>query len=60
MDIMLEKTLGDSRSHRLRIIALFESDLNHDKCVLIGQKIAHLLEDEKMLHGMQFGSRPGK
>jgi hypothetical protein len=31
MDIMLEKTPGDSRSHRLWLISLFESDLNHAK-----------------------------
>ena len=60
MDIMLEKTLGDSRCHRLWIIALFESDLNHAKRILIGRQLSHLLEDKQMLNDMQFRSRPGK
>jgi hypothetical protein len=59
-DIMLEKTAGDSRCHRLRIIALFESDLNHAKRILIGRKMSHLIEDKELLPDMQFGSRPGK
>jgi len=59
-DIMLEKTPGDSRCHRLRIIALFESDLKHAKRILIGRKIAHHLEDNKMISEMQFGSRSGR
>jgi hypothetical protein len=57
---MLEKTAGDSRCHRLRIIALFESDLNHAKRILIGRKISHLIEDNRLLSDMQLGSRPGK
>ena len=60
VDIMLEKTPGDSRSHRLRIIALFESDLNHAKRVLIGRCILHLMEDFKILPSMQFGSKHGQ
>jgi hypothetical protein len=60
VDIMLEKIPGDSRSHKLRIIALFESDLTHAKRVLIGRRILHLMEDFKMLPSMQFGSRPGQ
>jgi hypothetical protein len=59
-DIMLEKKPGDSRCPCLQIIALFESNLNHAKRILIGRKIMHLLEDEHMLTDMQFGSRSGK
>jgi hypothetical protein len=59
-DIILEKTAGDARCHRLRIIALFLSDLNHAKRILIGRKVSHFLEDQKMLPDMQYGSRPGK
>jgi hypothetical protein len=59
-DIMLEKTPGDSRCHRLRIIALFESNLSHAKRILIGHKIAHHLEYNNMILEMQFGSRSGR
>lgn len=59
-DIMLEKTKGESWCHWLQIIALFESDLNHAKGILVGRKNSHLLEDNTMLSDMQFGSRPGK
>jgi hypothetical protein len=58
--IQLEKKPGECRCHRLRIIALLESDLNHAKHILIGHKVAHLLEDRSMLSDMQFGSRPGR
>jgi hypothetical protein len=60
VDIMLEKTPGDSRCHWLRIIALFESDLNHAKRILIGRKLSHFLEDQQMLPDMQFGSLSGQ
>jgi hypothetical protein len=58
-DITWRRNPG-SRCYRLRIIALFESDLNHAKHILIGHKVAHLLEDRSMLSGMQFGSWPGR
>jgi hypothetical protein len=60
LDIMLEKTQVDSRCHRLRIIALLESNLNHAKRVLIGCCLLHLMEDNHLLTEMQFGSRPGQ
>jgi hypothetical protein len=59
-DIMLEKEEGNSRCHRLRIIALFESDLNQAKRILIGRRLTHHLADTNMTPDMQFGSVPGK
>jgi hypothetical protein len=45
IDIMLEKSSGDSRCHCLRIIALFESDSNHAVRILIGRRVTHALQD---------------
>ncbi len=59
-DIMLQKEANNSRCHRLQVIALFKSDLNQAKCILIGCKLSHHLEDNKLLPSMQFGSRPGQ
>jgi hypothetical protein len=59
-DIMLEKEPGNARCHRLQILALFESDFNQSKRILIARKISHHIEDNQMVPGMQFGSRPGR
>jgi hypothetical protein len=59
-DIMLEKEPGNARCHRLCILALFESDFNQAKCIIIGRRVTHHLEDTKMIPAMQFGSRPGR
>lgn len=59
-DIMLEKEEGNSRCHRLCIIALFESDFNQAKCILIGCRLTHHLAETKMISDMQYGSVPGK
>jgi hypothetical protein len=59
-DIMLEKEQGNTRCHRLRILALFESDFNQAKRIIIGRRVSHHLEDNNMISNMQFGSRPGK
>jgi len=59
-DIMLEKEENNPHSHRLRILALFESDLNHANRVIIGRQLMHHLFDNKMLPEMQHGSVPGK
>jgi hypothetical protein len=60
VDIMLQKEAGNARCHRLQIIALFESDLNQAKRIIVGRKLMHHLEDTKTIDDMQYGSRPGK
>jgi hypothetical protein len=57
---MLQKEEGNARCHKLHIIALFESDLSQAKQVLLGRKLSHHLEDEKLLTRMQYGSRPSQ
>jgi hypothetical protein len=59
-DIMLEKEPGNSRCHRLRILALFESDFNQVKRIAIGRKLMYHLEDYGLLSPMQDGSCPGR
>jgi hypothetical protein len=58
-DIMLKKDHGSARCHRLRIIAVFESDLNQAKRLFIGRTLSHHLEDSHLFPSMQFGSRRG-
>jgi hypothetical protein len=60
IDIMLEKEVNKPRCHRLRILALFESDLNHTKRIIIGRRLMHHMNDNGMLPQMQHGSVPGK
>lgn len=58
-DIMLEKEPGNSRCHRLRIIALFDSDFNQAKRIVICRRLMHHLEDHGLISPMQDGSCPG-
>jgi hypothetical protein len=60
VDVMLRKSPGDSRIHRLRIITLQESDYNQSNRLNIGQPVIHHLEDTNALPKMQYGSRPVK
>jgi hypothetical protein len=59
-DIMLKKDYGSARCHRLRIIALFESNLNQAKRLFISGTLSHHLEDSHLLPSMQFGFRRGR
>jgi len=59
-DIMLEKEAVNPRCYRLRILALFESDLNHAKQILIGRHLLYHMKDKGLLPPMQHGSVSGK
>jgi hypothetical protein len=59
-DIMLENEKNNPRCHRLRILALFESDLNHAKRIIIGRRLLRHMNDNEILPPMQHGSVPGK
>jgi hypothetical protein len=60
IDVMLEKKAGDWRIHRLRIVALQESDFNQSNRLLIGRPILHKLEDQQDIPDIQHGSRPSR
>jgi hypothetical protein len=59
-DSMLENEPNSPRCHLLRILALFESDLNHAKRIIIGRCLWHHMNDMGLLPSMQHGSVPGK
>jgi hypothetical protein len=56
-DIMLEKEENNPHCHRLCILALFESDLNHAKWVIIGRQLIHHLQDYNSRHATWLYSR---
>jgi hypothetical protein len=58
VDVMLQKSPGNSKIHRLRIVALQESDFNQSNRLALGRPVMHHLEDSLLIPKMQFGSRP--
>jgi hypothetical protein len=58
--VTLEKSPGDARIHRLRIVALQKSDFNQTNSLSVGWPVLHVLEDKAVLPDLQYGSRPGR
>jgi hypothetical protein len=57
---MLEKDPGQPKQHRLRIVALLESDYTQSQRKLVAQRLTHHLEDFHMIPEMQYGSQHSK
>jgi ribonuclease HI len=57
---MLEKIPGTPRLDKLRVIQLFEADLNLTLGILWGRKLVKQCEKHKALGNEQWGSRPGR
>jgi hypothetical protein len=57
---MLEKEPDNACCHCLHSVALFESNFNQAKWLIISHKLSHHLEQHSLVPNMQLGSCPGK
>ena len=60
VQLMLEKDPGRPWIHRLRIIELFDAQLNAALQMIIGQRLVYNAIKHNMIHRSAFGSVPGK
>ena len=60
VQLMLEKDPGRPWLHRLRIIELFDAQLNAALQIIVGRKMVYNALKRKLLHPAAFGSVPGK
>lgn len=60
LDVMLPKEENNWKIHRLRIIQLYESDVNQSMRFFFARQMGFMLKDSDCIPDMQFGSRPGK
>ena len=59
-NVMIEKIPGNPLYHKLRVIHLFEADMNLALGILWSQRIMKQAERKRALGEQQFGSRKGK
>ena len=60
VQIMLEKNPGSPWTHRLRIIELFDSQLNAAMQIVFGKRMVYNALDNGAVHPSAFGSVPGR
>ena len=60
VQVMLEKCPGTPWSHRLRIIELFDSQMNAAMQIFLGKRMVHNAVNEDLVNPAVFGSVPGK
>ena len=60
VQIMLEKNPGTPWSHRLRIIELFDTQLNAAMKIFFGKRMVYNALDRDQIHPSAFGSVPGR
>ena len=56
---MIEKDIGQPKIHRLRLIHLFEADMNGIAKIIWARRFIYHCQDHKLLHPSQHGGLPG-
>ena len=56
---MIEKDIGQPKIHRLRLIHLFEADMNGIAKIIWARRFIYHCQDHNLLHSSQHGGLPG-